>query len=185
MQLIYYIYVFFVATIGRRRYISDIFVSFFPPTRLLVSEEQIIRRGSGEETKRSSWQQLGQTRTVGSDRREIKRRRYFCASSLFLHTLAKEESVRNPISLLHSPSVLLRNNQECKTSFDGFFKVIILIVCKKAFALASTSFMSQVLALAKIETEVKYTGGVEQIPFKGSFKFEKILNTGTCPEPDE
>ena len=45
--------------------------------------------------------------------------------------------------------------------------------------------MSQVLALAKIETEVKYTGGVEQIPFKGSFKFEKILNTGTCPEPDE
>ena len=54
------------------------------------------------------------------------------------------------------------------------FKAIILIVCKKnAFALASTSLMSQVLALAKIETEVKYTGGVERIPFKGSFKFKK------------
>ena len=173
MQLIYYIYVFFVATIGRRRYISDIFVSFFPPTHLLVSEGQIIGRGSGEETKRSSWQQLWQTRTVGSDRREIKRRRYFCASPLFLHTLALEESVRKPISLPHSLSLLLRNSHECKTSFDGLFKAIILIVCKKAFALASTSFVSQVLALAEIETEVKYIGGVEQIPFKGSFKFKK------------
>jgi len=95
VQLIYYIYVFFVATIGRRRYISDIFVSFFPPTHILVSEGQIIRRGSGEETKRSSWQQLEQTRTVGSDRREIKRGKYLFASPLFLHTLAKEESVRN------------------------------------------------------------------------------------------
>ena len=131
MQLIYYIYVFFVASIGRRRYISDIFVSFFPPTHLLVSRGQIIRRGSGEETKRSSWQQLEQTRTVGSDRREIKRRRYSCASPLFLHTLAVEESVRKPISLPHSLFLLLRNGHECKTSFDGLFKAIILIVCKK------------------------------------------------------
>ena len=49
----------------------------------------------------------------------------------------------------------------------------LLFVKKKAFALASTSFVSQVLALAEIETEVKYIGGVEQIPFKGSFKFKK------------
>ena len=34
--------------------------------------------------------------------------------------------------------------------------------------------MSQVLALAKIETEVKYTGGVERTPFKGGFKFETL-----------
>ena len=94
---------------------------------------------------------------------------------LFLHTLAKEESVRKPISLPHSFSVLLRNSHECKTSFDGYLKVIKLIVFLKAFALASTSFMSQVLALDiqaenKKETEVKYIGGVEGIPFKGSFK---------------
>ena len=50
--------------------------------------------------------------------------------------------------------------------------------------------MSQVLASDiqaenKIETEVKYTGGVERILFKGSFKLKKKRNRVTRQEPDE
>ena len=137
---IYYIYVFFVETIGRRRYISIIFCFVFPPTSWSKKLEK-TRRGC--ETKKVILAATRANKNCGQWSTRNKKR-YFCENSTLLYFPKRNSSTRNIFSVCWH--FLFENSLECSSRRTTL--LVLMIIFWSILRCFDLTFVSHILALA-------------------------------------